>query len=110
MDPALKKFLMTSSLPGNFRTLEKLAYHILAWQGKKTTKEIIEEISFEEDAVDKHTDGISLDEFCEMPWDDATERFKYQLAEYACKKFGTKSLAADKLGCTTKTLQNALKK
>lgn len=110
MDPALKKFLMTSSLPGNFRTLEKLAYHILAWQGKKTTKEIIEEISFEEDAVDKHTDGISLDEFCEMPWDDATGRFKYLLAEYACKKFGTKSLAADKLGCTTKTLNNVMKK
>jgi DNA-binding NtrC family response regulator len=109
MDPALKKFLMTSSLPGNFRTLEKLAYHILAWQGKKTTKEIIEEISFEEDAVDKHTDGISLDEFCEMPWDDAAERFKYQLAEYACKKFGTKSLAAKKLGCSTRTLLNALK-
>ena len=110
MDPALKKFLMTSSLPGNFRTLEKLAYHILAWQGKKTTKEIIEEISFEEDAVDKHTDGISLDEFCEMPWDDATGRFKYLLAEYACKKFGTKGRAADKLGCTTKTLNNVMKK
>lgn len=110
MDPTLKKFLTTSSLSGNFRTLEKLAYHILAWQGKKTTKEIIEEISFEEDAVDKHTDGISLDEFCEMPWDDATGRFKYLLAEYACKKFGTKGRAADKLGCTTKTLNNVMKK
>lgn len=109
MDATLKEFLMASNLSGNFRSLQMIAYQFVAWQNKKTTKEILEETSFDEDAVDKHTDGISLDEFCEMPWDDATERFKYQLAEYACKKFGTQSLAAGKLGCTTKTLQNALK-
>ena len=110
MASALKKFLMTSSLPGNFRTLEKLAYHILAWQGKKTTKEIIEELSFEEDAVDKHSDNISLDEFSEMSWKDAVNRFQHMLTEYSCKKYGTQKLAAEKLGCKPRTLQYALKK
>lgn len=110
MDPALKKFLMTSSLPGNFRTLEKLAYHILAWQGKKTTNEILEELSLEEDAVDKHTDNINLDEFCEMPWNKAVDRFQHMLAEYSCRKYGTQKLAAEKQNCTPRTLQYALKK
>lgn len=110
MDPALKKFLTTSSLSGNFRTLEKLAYHILAWQGKKTTKEIIEELSLEEEAIDKHTDSINLDEFCEMPWNKAVDRFQHMLAEYSCRKYGTQKLAAEKQNCTPRTLQYALKK
>jgi DNA-binding NtrC family response regulator len=110
MDPALKKFLMTSSLPGNFRTLEKLAYHILAWQGKKTIKEILEEMPPEEDASDNNPESVSLDEFCEMPWNKAVDRFQHMLAEYSCRKYGTQKLAAEKQNCTPRTLQYALKK
>ena len=109
MDAVLREFLMTSSLSGNFRSLQMIAYQFVAWQDKKTTKEILEETSFEEAVPGNHLDDTLLEEFCEMPWDDAAERFKYQLAEYACKKFGTKSLAAKKLGCSTRTLLNALK-
>ena len=110
MDAALREFLMTSSLSGNFRSLQMIAYQFVAWQDKKTTKEILEETSFEEAVPGNNLDDALLDEFCGMSWDGATERFKYLLAEYACKKFGTKSLAADKLGCSTRTLLNALKK
>lgn len=110
MDPALKKFLMTSSLPGNFRTLEKLAYHILAWQGKKTIKEILEEMPPEEDDTDNNPENVNLDEFSEMSWKRAVNSFQHQLAEYACKKYGSQKEAADKLKCTPRTLQMALKK
>lgn len=110
MDPTLKKFLMTSSLPGNFRTLEKLAYHILAWQGKKKIKEILEEMPPEEDASDNNPESVSLDEFCEMPWNKAVDRFQHMLAEYSCRKYGTQKLAAEKQNCTPRTLQYALKK
>lgn len=110
MDPALKKFLMTSSLPGNFRTLEKLAYHILAWQNKKTIKEILEEMPPEEDDTDNNPDGVSFDESIEMSWKGAVNNFQHQLAEYACKKYGSQKEAADKLKCTPRTLQMALKK
>lgn len=110
MDPTLKKFLTTSSLSGNFRTLEKLAYHILAWQGKKTIKEILEEMPPEEDASDNNPESVSLDEFCEMPWNKAVDRFQHMLAKYSCRKYGTQKLAAEKQNCTPRTLQYALKK
>lgn len=110
MDPALREFLMTSSLPGNFRTLQKLVYHILAWQGKKKIKEILEEMPPEEDASDNNPESVSLDEFCEMPWNKAVDRFQHMLAEYSCRKYGTQKLAAEKQNCTPRTLQYALKK
>lgn len=110
MDTVLKEFLMTSSLSGNFRSLQMIAYQFVAWQDKKTAKEILEETSFEEAVPCNHLDDSLLEGFCDMSWNGATGRFKYLLAEYACKKFGTKERAADKLGCTAKTLKNVMKK
>ena len=110
MDDTLRKFLNTSSLSGNFRSLQMIAYQFVAWQDKKTTKEILEEVSFEEEVPDNQFNDALLGNFCDMSWNAATDQFKRQLAEYACKKYRTQDEAAEKLGCTTKTLQNALKK
>ena len=110
MDDTLRKFLNTSSLSGNFRSLQMIAYQFVAWQDKKTTKEILEEVSFEEEVPDNQFNDALLENFCDMSWNAATDQFKRQLAEYACKKYRTQDEAAEKLGCTTKTLQNALKK
>lgn len=110
MDDTLRKFLNTSSLSGNFRSLQMIAYQFVAWQDKKTTKEILEEVSFEEEVPDNQFNDALLGNFCDMSWNAATDHFKRQLAEYACKKYRTQDEAAEKLGCTTKTLQNALKK
>lgn len=110
MDDTLRKFLNTSSLSGNFRSLQMIAYQFVAWQDKKTTKEILEEVSFEEEMPDNQFNEALLGNFCDMSWNAATDHFKRQLAEYACKKYRTQDEAAEKLGCTTKTLQNALKK
>jgi len=110
MDDSLRKFLNTSSLSGNFRSLQMIAYQFVAWQDKKTTKEILEEVSFEEEVPDNQFNDALLGNFCDMSWNAATDHFKRQLAEYACKKYRTQDEAAKKLDCTTKTLQNALKK
>ena len=113
MDDALKNYLMTSNLYGNFRSLQMIAYQLIAWrpwEGKKTIKEILEEMPPEEDDTDNNPDGVSFDESIEMSWKGAVNNFQHQLAEYACKKYGSQKEAADKLKCTPRTLQMALKK
>ncbi|WP_295097634.1 sigma 54-interacting transcriptional regulator [uncultured Fibrobacter sp.] len=112
-DDMLMNYLKTSNLYGNFRSLQMIAYQLIAWrpwEGKKTIKEILEEIPPEEDVSDKNPDGVNLDEFSEMSWGSAVDRFQHMLAEYSCKKYGSQKKAAEKLDCTTKTLQLALKK
>ena len=42
-------------------------------------------------------------------WSEATKLFQRSLSKYFCEKCGTQAEAAKKLGCTTKTLQNAMK-
>ena len=109
MDDALRKFLNTSSLSGNFRSLQIIAYQFIAWQGKKTTKEILDDIFFDDCSSTNHFNIENFAEFQNLSWSDATRHFQHLLAEYACRKFETQSKAAKKLDCTTKTLQNALK-
>lgn len=107
-DECLLKFFRKSELPGNFRNLQSVAYQIIAWKGKKTMEEILKEISFEN--VEKRDFNIAdYSEFQNKKWSEATKSFQQSLAEYACKKYGTQGEAAKKLGCTPKTLQNALK-
>lgn len=110
MNDMLKNFLTTSNLPGNFRSLQTIAYQFIAWQDKKTTKEILDDISFNDGSTTNHFNIENFVEFQNLSWSDATRRFQHLLAVYACRKFETQNKAAKKLDCTTKTLQNALKK
>ncbi len=106
-DKCLMDFFNASQLPGNFRTLELVANHIIAWNGRKSIEDILKDLT--SDHVEKNnTSDFSAYE--NMSWKDAIRCFQQQYAEYACKKYGTQGKAAEKLGCTTKTLQNALKK
>lgn len=109
MDNMLKNYLTYSSLAGNFRSLQTIAYQFIAWQGKKTTKEILDDISSNDSPSTNHFNIEDFAEFQNLSWSDATKHFQQLLAEYACKKFETQNKAAKKLNCTTKTLQNALK-
>jgi len=108
MDRALKDFLMTSGLSGNFRNLQSLAYQIIAWEGKKSLAEILQGVSFEEKS-EEGPDEPELSGCGDLSWKEATKRFQRKLAESACCRYKTQGAAADALGCTAKTLQNALK-
>ncbi|MBQ2561371.1 MAG: sigma-54-dependent Fis family transcriptional regulator [Fibrobacter sp.] len=116
MDDALKKYLMTSNLYGNFRSLQMIAYQLIAWrpwekkEGNKTIKEILEEMPPEEDVGDNSSENVNFDEFSEMSWKSAVNCFQHRLAEYSCKKYGSQKEAAMELKCTSRTLQLALKK
>ena len=107
-DECLMKFLKKSSLPGNFRNLQSVAYQIIAWNGKKPMEEILKDISFE-DVANKKFDIANCSEFKDKTWTEATKLFQRSLAKYFCEKCGTQAEAAKKLDCTTKTLQNAMK-
>ena len=109
MDDVLKKFLTASNLPGNFRSLQTIAYQFIAWQDKKTTKDILDDISFNDGSTANHFNIEDFAEFQNLSWSNATKHFQHLLAEYTCNKYETQGIAAQKLGCTTKTLQNALK-
>lgn len=108
MNRALKNFLMTSSLSGNFRNLQSLAYQIIAWNGKKTITEILQDISFEDEKINNN-DVIKISINEKLSWKEATKQFQSKLAEYACHKYKSQIEASNALDCTTKTLQNALK-
>ena len=91
------------------RSLQTIAYQFVAWQNKKTTKEILDDISFDDCPTTNHFSIEDFAEFQNLSWSEAIKHFQHLLAEYACRKFETQSKAAKKLDCTTKTLQNALK-
>jgi DNA-binding NtrC family response regulator len=107
-DDCLMDFFKASQLPGNFRTLELVANHIIAWNGRKTIEDILKDLA-SDNAEKKELDVNDFSTFENKSWQDATKCFQQHYAQYACKKYGTQSEAAKKLGCTTKTLQNALK-
>jgi len=109
MDDLLKNFLTTSDLPGNFRSLQTIAYQFIAWQDKKTTQEILDDISFNDSPTTNHFNIEDFTEFHNLSWPNATKHFQHLLAEYACRKFKTQNKAAKKLDCSAKTLQNAIK-
>ena len=109
MDDGLKRYLISSNLAGNFRSLQAIAFQFVAWQNKKTTKEILDDISFDDCPTTNHFSIEDFAEFQNLSWSEAIKHFQHLLAEYACRKFETQSKAAKKLDCTTKTLQNALK-
>lgn len=109
MDDTLKRFLTTSNLSGNFRSLQTIAYQFIAWQDKKTTQEILDDISFNDSPTTNHFNIEDFIEFHNLSWPDATKHFQHLLAEYACRKFKTQNKAAKKLDCSAKTLQNAIK-
>ena len=107
-DDCLMKFFKKSSLPGNFRNLQSVAYQIIAWNGKKSMEEILKDIYFE-NVANKELDIADYPELQNKKWSEATKLFQRSLAKYFCEKCGTQAEAAKKLGCTTKTLQNAMK-
>ena len=107
-DDCLMDFFKASQLPGNFRTLELVANHIIAWNGRKTIEDILKDLA-PDNAEKKELDTNDFFTFENKSWQDATKCFQQHYAKYACKKYGTQSEAAKKLGCTPKTLQNALK-
>lgn len=107
-DECLMKFFEASQMPGNFRTLELVANHIIAWNGRKSIEEILKDLT--PDCFEKKEPGaIDFSVYERMRWNDAARYFQKQYAEYAYKKYGTQVEAAKKIKCTSKTLQNALK-
>ena len=107
-DDCLLEFFRTSQLPGNFRTLELVANHIIAWNGHRSMEDILKDLASDSDEK-KVAGAREFSAFENKSWQEATKCFQQQYAEYACKKYGTQGEAAKKLGCTPKTLQNALK-
>lgn len=107
-DDCLMAFFKASQLPGNFRTLELVANHIIAWNGRKSIEDILKDLTFDNDEK-KEFASHDFSTFENKSWQEATRCFQQHYAEYACKKYGTQSEAAKKLGCTPKTLQNAMK-
>ena len=108
-DSHLERFLEKSNLQGNFRSLQMIAYQILAWGGKKSNEEILKDLSFE-NSTNKEFDVANCPEFQNKTWQEATKSFQRKLAEFSCEKYGTQGAAAKKLKCTPKTLQNAMRK
>lgn len=108
MDKHLEKYFKTSRLSGNFRTLQSIAYQFIAWNGKKTIAEILKDLPAD-DSPNGTFDVGEFSEFQNLTWKEATKLFQQKLAEYSCGKYGTQEAAAQKLDCTSKTLQNAMK-
>lgn len=108
MDKYLEKYFRTSRLSGNFRTLQSIAYQFIAWNGKKTIEEILKDLPAD-DSPNGTFDIGEFSEFQNLNWKEATKLFQQKLAKYSCDKYGTQEAAAQKLDCTSKTLQNALK-
>jgi len=108
-DECLMKFFKKSSLPGNFRNLQSVAYQIIAWNGKKSMEEILKDISFE-DLNGKSFNVADYPEFKDKTLTEARNYFQHKFAEYACSKYRTQSEAAKAIVCSTKTLQNLMKK
>ena len=108
MDKYLEKYFRTSRLSGNFRTLQSIAYQFIAWNGKKTIAEILKDLPAD-DSSNGTFDIGEFSEFQNLTWKEATKLFQQKLAEYSCGKYGTQEAAAQKLDCTSKTLQNAMK-
>lgn len=125
----IEDFLVKSELPGNFRSLKKLALYWNAWYGKKnfedikkeiefinykpskeltidSVKEMLEETTIKVDSIRKEFDICNFPEFHNISYDDAVKKFKKYLSEWAIKKYGSKENAARELGCCSKTLGN----
>lgn len=126
---AIEKFLVDSKLPGNFRSLKKLALYWNAWYKEKDFNKIKEEVKFvdykpsktmtlenvkevlEETTIKVHSIGKKFDicnfaEFHNISYDEAVRKFKRSFSEWAIKKYGSKENAARELGCCSKTLGN----
>jgi transcriptional regulator with AAA-type ATPase domain len=108
MDKYLEKYFRTSRLFGNFRTLQSIAYQFIAWNGKKTIEEILNDLPAD-DSPNGSFDIGEFSEFQNLNWKEAIKLFQQKLAKYSCDKYGTQEAAAQKLECTSKTLQNAMK-
>ena len=104
----MSRWNKTSKLSGNFRTLQSIAYQFIAWNGKKTIAEILKDLPAD-DSPNVTFDVGEFSEFQNLTWKEATKFFQQKLAEYSCGKYGTQEAAAQKLDCTSKTLQNAMK-
>ena len=125
----IEDFLVKSGLPGNFRSLRKLALYWNAWYEKKDFEEIKHEIEFadykpskaltldnvkemlEENPINvsftqKVFDVCNFPEFHNISYDEAVKKFKKSFTGWAIKKYGSKENAARELGCNAKTLRN----
>lgn len=124
----IEDFLVKSGLPGNFRSLTKLALYWNAWYGKKdfedikkeiefvdykpsrdmtleNVKEMLEEITIKMSSVREEFNINNFPEF-QISYDDTVQRIKKYFSEWAIKKYGSKEKAARKVGCCAKTLGN----
>ena len=94
MDDVLKKFLTASNLPGNFRSLQTIAYQFIAWQDKKTTKDIT--LDFSKDII-KSINSLP-DKFLSYLYDFQKDGIKFGLERKG------RILLADEMG-VGKTVQ-----
>lgn len=106
----LKRYLETSDLSGNFRSLKRIAYQRLAWGDEKTMQEIIEDTESDNRFVGSNFDQVfrieDFPEFHELTWNEAKDLFCKKLAKWATAKYKDINTAATKLECNAKTLKN----
>lgn len=114
--PALAKyFSKDENLMGNFRSLQIVAYQIIAWNAQDNPEkihEILKELEAENKAAflrektakNQKFEVGNFPEFQNCSWKDAEKKFKTELSKWAHEKYDTWEKAAKALGCTQETL------
>ncbi len=102
----LKQVLIEDNLSGNLRDLQKLAVLIMAyWDSSDIDGTISKALELWQ--VDRNTfKGHSIEEHSLLTRDEHLKRFRSDLAKWARAKYDSWENAAEKLGCTAKTLRS----
>lgn len=96
----LEAALQQSALPGNLRSLQKLAYLILVWLENESVETAIKTALSEWESADTNYVGSRNEQL---------KRFRHKLALDAKEKYDTWEAAANALECTAKTLREDAK-
>lgn len=118
-----KFFADDVNLQGNMRSLQAVAYHIMAWEAWDDSNKICDvlndlaesnRLKYEADMQIAGVNAPSKDfavsdftEFQEGSWKNSEKKFKIALATWAKQKYGTWEKAAQALDCTKETLMKA---
>lgn len=112
MDESLKRYLETSDLAGNFRSLRRIALLKIALGNSRSTEEILKMVDADDRIDNLPAEALNeglYAQFEKMPWKKAEMLFKKELVHFLEKKYGSLAEVAKKMDCTLKTLQNVKK-
>ena len=114
--PALEAyFSKDENLMGNFRSLQIVAYQIMAWNAQddpEKIREILKELEAENKVAYQQENSTVTNEFNvkdfrefqDCSWKEAQDKFKSKLSRWAHNHYGTYEKAAQALRCTKETL------